>query len=486
MVGITGDDPGPAPVFRIEGRPTVTRRYAACVTVLAILVIYFLIWPVWRAQFLIEIWPTEAWNAYFQDAAAAGRPLYPSADQLIQNNYPPLSFYAIGYLGRLFGDNLFVGRAVSVIALLCVSVEIFFAIRILVGGVIGAAGGALWYAAMMAHSSELYIGTNDPQLAGEAIMMAALVWFLARDRDGKSAQAPLLLMVIAGFWKHNIVAIPVTAIGWLLLRDGKRATRPLLVSAAAAAGGLLLCTAIFGRAFPENLFATREYAWAHVVGHLGHLQWSALALVIWASWAWSDRASRAARFTALHVATGFCTCILQWFGHGVGRNAEFDLIIALGIGIGVALERIETSLLARRIGIDGARDLLLLALILRLILSDRQGSALVLLSPEFRSLGPKAQQMVRNEADRVAAIPGDVFCSNKVVCRAAGKPFVVDEFKTEELVATGKATAAEISALLRDRHISVFISDRNTSASSIATSLSSNWQTIRPLAGSRF
>jgi dolichyl-phosphate-mannose-protein mannosyltransferase len=449
----------------------MTRRLAITVAALAILVIYFLIWPAWRAQFLIEIWPTEAWNAYFQDAAAAGRPLYPPADQLIGNNYPPLSFYVIGNLGRVFGDNLFVGRAVSIVALVCLSIEIFFAIRILAGGITGGAVGALWYAAMMAHSSELYIGTNDPQLAGEAIMGAGLVWFLARDRDGKSAQAPLLLMVVAGFWKHNIVAMPLTAVGWLLLRHGKRAIRPVLVSAAAAGAGLLLCTAIFGGAFFQNLFANREYAWAHVVGHIGHLQWSALALLIWGSWAWSARTSAAARFTMLHVGTGFCACILQWFGHSVGRNAEFDLIIALGIGIGVAFERIETSLLAMRLGVGRSRDLLLVILVLRLVVSDRQGSALVLLSPPFRSSFDAGQQAVVDDAALVAAIPGDVFCSNKVVCRLAGKPFVVDEFKMEELVATGQATQTGISALLKDRHIGVFISDSRTLANSADTSL---------------
>lgn len=51
-----------------------------------------------------------------------------------------------------------------------------------------------------------------------------------------------------------------------------------------------------------------------------------------------------------------------------------------------------------------------------------------------------AEQAARDDAGRVAAINGDVFCSNKVVCRAAGKPFAVDEFKMEELVATGKMT----------------------------------------------
>jgi hypothetical protein len=451
------------------------RRLAVYVAVLATLVVYFLVWPVWRAQFLIEIWPTEAWNAYWQDAAVAGRALYPAADQLIANNYPPLSFYAIGYLGGLFGDNLFVDRAVSVVALLCIAVEIFLAVRILAGGVVGAAVGALWYAAITAHSSELYIGTNDPQLAGQAIMGAGLVWFLARDRARRSALAPLLLIVVAGFWKHNMIAIPATAVVWLLYQDGRQALRPVLVSAIAVGGGLLLCTLVYGRAFPENLFATREHAWAHVVGHIGHLQWSALALVIWGSWAWSARTSRSAHFTVLHVSMGFLACVLQWFGHNVGRNAEFDLILALGVGIGVAFERINTSLLAKRIGVARSRDLLLVLLVLRLILSDRQGSALVLLSPQFRATVHAAEQAARDDIRRVASIPGDVFCSNKVVCRAAGKPFVVDEFKMEEMVATGRATETDVAAWLKARHIVVFDSGSRTTANSADTSLSRAW-----------
>lgn len=454
----------------------MTRRLAIYVAVLASLAVYLLIWPAWRAQFLFEIWPTEAWNAYFQDAAAGGGRLYPPADALIGNNYPPLSFYAIGYLGKLFGDNLFVGRVVSIVALLTLAVEIFLAVRILAGGITGAAIGALWYAAITAHASELYIGTNDPQLAGEAIMGAGLVWFLARDRDRRSALAPLLLMVVAGFWKHNIIAIPLTAVIWLLLRNGKAALRPVLLSAAAAATGLLLCTAIYGRAFPDNLFATREYSFDHVIGHAGHLQWFAVAFLIWASWAWSARTSAAARFTVLYVAIGLATCLLQWLGHGVGRNAEFDFVIALGIGIGVAFERIETSLLAQRIGVGPSRDLLLVLLVLRLVVSDRQGTAVLLIEPEFRTEVYTVEQAARLDTLKVAEIQGDVFCSNKVVCRAAGKPFAVDEFKMEELVATGKMTESEISALLESRNITVFKSSDRTTVNVLDTSLSHAWR----------
>jgi hypothetical protein len=40
---------------------------------------------------------------------------------LAANNYPPLSFYAIGRLGKVFGDPLYVGRALSIVGLLCVA-----------------------------------------------------------------------------------------------------------------------------------------------------------------------------------------------------------------------------------------------------------------------------------------------------------------------------------------------------------------------------
>jgi hypothetical protein len=69
-----------------------------------------------------------------------------------------------------------------------------------------------------------------------------------------------------------------------------------------------------------------------------------------------------------------------------------------------------------------------------------------------------------------------VFCSNKVVCRAAGKPFAVDEFKMEELVATGKMTEDEIAALLKSRHITVFESSRQTTVNVLDTSLSTAWR----------
>src|ERR1700694_1688009 len=90
-----------------------TRAQGALVALLAA---YFMVWPVWRAGFPIEIAQNEGWNAYHADAAMGAAPLYPPADTLIVNNYPPLSFYAGRALARMVGDALYVGRVLSLLA----------------------------------------------------------------------------------------------------------------------------------------------------------------------------------------------------------------------------------------------------------------------------------------------------------------------------------------------------------------------------------
>jgi len=151
-------------------------------------------------------------------------------------------------------------------------------------------------------------------------------------------------------------------------------------------------------------------------------------------------------------------CILQWFGDNVFLNAEFDLIIALAVGIGLAFSRNGSTQLANRVGADLVRGLLTISLIARLVISDRQESAFVLLSPEFRASFYARQKDAVEDSARIASIPGLVFCiDNKMLCRHAGKPFSADDFKIGQMIATGQATTSEISALLKQRQISVFM-----------------------------
>src|SRR5271170_5271363 len=93
----------------------------AQIALFALLAVYFMVWPVWRAGFPIEIAQNEGWNAYHADAAMGATngaaALYPPSDTLIVNNYPPLSFYVVGTIAKVTGvDALYVGRVMSLVA----------------------------------------------------------------------------------------------------------------------------------------------------------------------------------------------------------------------------------------------------------------------------------------------------------------------------------------------------------------------------------
>lgn len=436
--------------------PIAVRRIdVALVLIMAALAVYFFIYPLWRSQFLIEIWFTEGWNAYFQDIGASGGRIYSSAGALIVNNYPPLSFYTIGLLGSVLGDNLFVGRALSLISLVVVSIEVFACARILAGGVIGPTLGALWYAAIMSHNFTSYVGANDPQLAGEAIMGFGLAWLLRQHKAGETPLGPLLVMVVAGFWKHNMIAIPLTAVVWLFARRGRRAFAPIAFSALAAAAGLAACGWMFGADFFRNLLTERDYSFGHILGNVGHLQWSAPAAIIWLSWVFNSR-SLGAKFTSVHVPIALASCLLQWSGDAIFGNVEFDWIIALGIAIGVTCASIETSVVARYIGPTWTRAAAIALLALRLIATDRQEPLLILIDPQFKNRFEAGEQSVRKEAAQVAAIDGNVYCDIKIVCRLAGKAFAVDDFKVGQMLATRRLSRSDLDGLLVSRRISTF------------------------------
>src|ERR1700712_5311980 len=66
----------------------------------------------------------EGWNALYIDRVNSGGALYPGPDELLLNNYPPLSFVIVAGLARLVGDAMTAGRLVSAASFVIVAVMI--------------------------------------------------------------------------------------------------------------------------------------------------------------------------------------------------------------------------------------------------------------------------------------------------------------------------------------------------------------------------
>lgn len=468
------DSPQPDNLPVHSDRASLAPHMAIHIAMLGLVAAYFWIWPLWRAAFPMEITPNEGWNAYYQDAAVNGV-LYPAADALIVNNYPPISFYLIGWLGHWLGDSLYVGRALSAFSVVGLSVAIGLAARRAGGGAIGGTIGGIWFMALMASPFNRFTAMNDPQLFAQLIMTVALVWFLERDHRGLSAVPPILLMVVAGFIKHNIVVIPATVLLWLAIRDGRRAVKPIVIGVAAAVAGILICVAIYGDAFASNMLAPRKYSLLRILFNIGRLQWVLPAWVIWAIWAWQMRHTAAARFTALYISLGFFFYLVQWAGEAVVDNAQFDLDIAVAIGLGVAYERIGDLTCSPLWTEAKLRTLIVCVLAVRLLATGRIEPALILFDPSYRAQFAANAMVVESETARIRAIPGNVWCTFKTICRRAGKPFSADDFTIEEMLATKRITQPALAQLLKQRHITVAVIDERAKMDVLNRNLFSSW-----------
>jgi hypothetical protein len=199
--------------------------YRTAVLALLALALVLAIYPLIRSFWDFEIDFNEGWNGYFQLRAMAGQPLYSGYSPFFANNYPPLSFYLVGAIGRVIGDPILAGRLVSLAAL--------GAIAWASGSIVRSAGGGKWERLLAIATCLLlfaafatdYLGMNDPQLLAQACATAALAVYLGgRPSTGRIALTALLVAVSV-MAKHNLILIPLLITGDVLLRgDGRQRT----------------------------------------------------------------------------------------------------------------------------------------------------------------------------------------------------------------------------------------------------------------------
>ncbi len=195
--------------------PAVTPRWSQIVVwsataLLAAVVIPLLLRNLLAIPVLAPLDPNEGWNAAHAIAAVTGRTLYPRPPSLMVNNYPPLSFYLVGALARLKGDFVVAGRAVSLLAFLVTCGGIATVLRLFSTGPRGMLLAVLFFAAVLLIGSD-YVAMDDPQMLGHALQLTAFV-LLLRARLIWSA----LLFALSLFVKHNLLALPIAATGWLV------------------------------------------------------------------------------------------------------------------------------------------------------------------------------------------------------------------------------------------------------------------------------
>jgi hypothetical protein len=337
-------------------------------------------------------------------------------------------------------------------ATLAAAFGVWTCVRSLAGSRLGATLAAVWWLATAAKWYSVWVGRDDPHLVALAIMTACLAYILRHPKSDRALIA-ILIMAIAGFYKHSLVAIPLASFFWLTLHDRRRGIYAIVLGVGAVVAGLAICGVLYGAAFFHCMLMPRVYHLSRGIGHIGLVQFIAPALVVAVIWAFYRWGTIAGRFVMSFIAIALVTFLVQSLGEGVADNAIFELTVATGLGLGCAFGDLAAIPKVRSFGLQRSQVLVVCILIGRFLLSQHVAPYLFAFSPAFRAALDERIVILHAETARIAAIPGLVVCDYEIVCRSAGKPLAYDQFAVSQRRGTGQMSPQEIAAIAAARKI---------------------------------
>lgn len=375
----------------------------------------------------------EGWNAYHALAAVTGGALYPGPPSLMVNNYPPLSFFIVGAVGRLVGDMIVAGRIVSLVSTMVAGWAVFAIARRMGIGVLLALFAALLFLAKLLAAST-YVGIDDPQMLGHAFGCLGFLTVIGEPRNSRRIALGALLLTLAVFVKHMLVIQPLVLLIWLILFDRKSAIRFAAFGIGFAVLGYLVSRIALGADLLGILFSPRSY----------RIEWLTQSLVDFLLVSFAPLGAgiyllkskeRFAFLCGLYTVLAFAIGLAFDGGAGVGRNALFDAAIGGALSAALLVQRLPP----RR------------ALVFALVCLVPVGVA-GLQRLEKASSIDRETAAARFDIAYLRDRSGPALCEKLSLCYWAGKPAEVDAFNFVEAVRSGTRGESDLVRLLDRRY----------------------------------
>ena len=403
----------------------------------------------------------EGWNAYWAEVAWHGGQLYPAVDSPVSNNYPPLSFYIVGALGSLIGDNIFAGRLLALISLLAVAVNVYAWLRINRARRPDAVFGAALFLAGFAMYAPAYMTMNDPQLLAHAVMMTSAVVLWRFGFSPRALFAAAVLMVVAGLVKHLLIALPLAVTGWIGIYRTELLVRWLITSMSLLAAAVAALYLTQGVIFFHDMASSRLYSRELLKAGIRHVRETFGFLVLLSGALGVAFVSRArgrairepairepAAFVVLYFVLAAAIGALAAGGKGVDRNAFFDLLIAASLAVALAVDHLRRLRARPMIGA---------------VIAGVSCAVFVVMGGQQ---WPTRLQMLRQTHEREAAAiqviddirrlgGGTAACEELSLCYWAGSAFKVDFFNFGQKLATSALPPTDCAATFTAKSISL-------------------------------
>ena len=404
----------------------------------------------------------EGWNAYWT-AAAMRSPaaLYSKSHILIANNYPPLSFYMSGLVGRLTGDYIVAGRIVALLSLLTVAGLTGYIVFKLGRSVIWGFVSGLLLLIYAIYPLGQFFAVDNPQWLGQAIMLAGVTPLMGADRKppgGRSCLLSAVCIVIGALVKHNQFALPIAIVSWLLVRDRKAAAMWCVSVLILAAAACLTLAMIYGAVIFNELFGfSRTYELRYFLKGLSRL--SCLSPIIAVGVVIIIRQRPVdPRWLLFVIYTGLGLVLgaLQHFGAGVGDNADYDALTGATILCCALLGSAATAKIDCVLGRRYRAAILSLLLVPIVIVAP---TTLMESMTELRNAAVAEAEWSAMISD-VRQARGPVLCEVLAICFWAGKPMELDFFAYGQKLRMG-TDSSELRNLISDKIAAILVLDRH-------------------------
>lgn len=403
--------------------------------------------------FTFEINYNEGWNVYNADRLAQGGQIYDDNFWRV-NNYPIASFLIVGAVNSFLHDLLLSGRLVALVSFAAIGGFAAIAVRRFGGGRTDAVFGAACAMGFCYLVASVWIIADDPQTLGEAVMLGALVSYIARPPDRVNLLRTAFLVVLGGFIKHNLLAIPIAVTLDLAFRSPRRL--PLwLVSCAGFVGGFLALTQIVaGGNFIDHLMSPRLFHWYgaryHLMKYLRLFKFPLAAIALSASLVLAADRMILAAWGMISIVSA---TILSGF-EGTSYNMFQDAAVFLGVAAGVMMSELRKAEFRGR-----------LARVLASVLPFLIAQPILARAPDVadqvyhgRALldaDRKREETFLADARYVSDKQGSAICESLLLCYVAGQPFILDPFNSRQYMLSGMLDQSELIRRIAAREFAV-------------------------------
>ena len=404
-------------------------------------------------NFTFETNYNEGWNVYNAHRLVHGEKIYDDNYWRI-NNYPIASFLIVGTVNSFLQDLLLSGRLVALVSFAAIGVFAAIAVRRFGGGrtdAVFGAGCAIGFCYLVAPA---WIIADDPQTLGEAVILGALVSYIARPPDRLNLLRTAFLVVLGAFIKHNLLAIPIAITLDLALRSPRRVPLWLVSCAGFAAGFLGLTQTVAGGDFIDHLMSPRLFHWYgaryHLMKYLRLFKFPLAAIALGASLVLAADRMILAAWGMISIVSA---TILSGF-EGTSYNMFQDAAVFLGVAAGVMMSELRKSVFRGRL----ARVLasVLPFLIAQPILARALNVAdQVYHGRAVLDADRKRQETFLADARYVSDKQGQAICESLLLCYVAGQPFILDPFNSRQYMLSGMLDQSELILRIAAREFAV-------------------------------